>query len=279
MKTFLFVVLFPLMAFSQSSFQQGKKAFEYGDYETAVSIFTTLRENKPSDKMARDYLGQAYARLESWEKSAEVNKTLVEDYPENAEYHFRYGGSLGLVAKESNSFKALSLLGDVKFHLKEAIDLNPKHIEARWALLQMYLELPGIIGGSESISREYASELKSISPVDGALALGYIERELKNFDKAEIYYKNAVELGQSVTTYKELAELYKRSKETAKYFQTLEKGINKLNSIELSSVYVDKSLRLNRNKRKVLEILNTLNFDELNSEEIEKLSQLKSKLN
>ncbi|SDG41581.1 tetratricopeptide repeat protein [Psychroflexus sediminis] len=288
MRTFLFIIAFPLVVFSQSSFEKGKKAFEGGNFKQAIPLFTRALENEPSDKMTRDYLGQSYARVQRWEKSSEVNKTLVEDYPENAEYHFRYGGALGLVAKEANSFQALSLLRDVKFHLKKAIELDPKHIEARWALLQIYLELPGIVGGSESTSREYAAQLQSISPVDGALAYGYIERELENHDKAEVFYKKAVDLGQSVTTYKELAELYKRTGNEADYFETLEIGIKKLNSIALASAYVESALRLNRNKQKALEILNTLTPAELNpgseprsgsSEEIEKLNQLKSKLN
>jgi tetratricopeptide (TPR) repeat protein len=271
-------LLFSLVGFSQNSFEQGKKAFEEGDYKNTISVLTSVLKTSPSDKMTRDYLGQAYARLELWEESAEVNKTLVEDYPEDAEYHFRYGGALGLAAKEANPFKAVSLIDDVKFHLKKATELDPTHINSRWALLQMYLELPGIVGGSESTSRRYASQLETISPVDGALAFGYIERELANYNKAEMHYKKAVKLGQSVTTYKELAELYKRSNQDTLYFQTLENGIETLNSLALASVYVERTLRLNRNKSKALGILNTLNPAGLNSEEIEKLNQLKSKL-
>jgi tetratricopeptide (TPR) repeat protein len=278
MKTLLFILLFSLVGFSQNSFEQGKKAFEEGDYKNTISVLTSVLKTSPSDKMTRDYLGQAYARLELWEESAEVNKTLVEDYPEDAEYHFRYGGALGLVAKEANPFKAVSLIDDVKFHLKKATELDPTHINARWALLQMYLELPGIVGGSETTSRRYASQLETISPVDGALAFGYIERELANYNKAEMHYKKAVKLGQSVTTYKELAELYKRFNKDTLYFQTLENGIETLNSLALASVYVERTLTLNRNKSKALGILNTLNPAGLNSEEIEKLNHLKSKL-
>ncbi|NEV94761.1 tetratricopeptide repeat protein [Psychroflexus sp. YR1-1] len=288
MRTFLFIIAFPLVVFSQTSFEAGKQAFEDGDFKQAIPLLTRVLKQEPSHKTARDRLGQSYARLGLWEKSAEVYKTLVEEYPEHAEYHFRYGGALGLVAKEGGSFKALSLLGEVKFHLKKAIELNAKHIEARWALLQMYLELPGIVGGSESTSRDYASQLEKISPVDGALAFGYIERDLENYDKAEVHYKKAVELGQSVTAYKELAELYERLKNEADYFQSLETGIRKLNSVALASLYAESALRLNRNKQQALDLLNSLNPAEFNTasvtrlgraEELKKLSQLKSQLN
>jgi len=79
-------------------------------------------------------------------------------------------------------------------------------------------------------------------------------------------------------TYKELAELYKRSDNKSAFFQTLELGIKKLNSIEMASVYVDRALTLNQNERKALKILNTLDLVGLNSEEKEKLNRLKSQL-
>lgn len=278
MKLSVMILFISVVNFAQTSLQKGKIAFEQDDFQEAISMLTIASENHALDTTAKDYLGQSYAQLELWDKSAQVYQNLVEEYPEDAGYHFRYGAALGFVAKNSNKFKAFTLLDDVKYHLKKAIELNPKHIEARWALLQMYLQLPVIVGGSESKSREYASQLKSISPVDAALAYGYIERELENFDLAEMHYKKAVDLGQSITTYKEMAELYKCSQNEKEFFQTLEAGIEKLNSIALASVYVDRALTLNRNKQKAKEILNTLELAELNSEEKQKLNQLKSQL-
>jgi tetratricopeptide (TPR) repeat protein len=277
MKT-LILFLWPMLFMAQTKFEKGTTAFDNQNYNQAINYFSDILEEEPSDKMARDYLGQSYAKLGNWEKSAEVAKTLVEDYPEDAEYNFRYGGALGLVAKNANPFKAMSLLDDVKFHLKKAIQLDPKHIESRWALLQIYLEIPGILGGSEDTSREYASQLKSISPVDGALANGYIERDQENFDKAEDFYNEAVELGQSETTYKELAELHKRSNQTTRRFEILEKGATKLNSLALASDYAKLAITLNKNKGKALVILEALNLDESNSKDKRKLEQLKSKL-
>ena len=265
--------------FSQNSLETGKKAYDNGEFHQAISFLEAAHMKNPSDKIARDYLGQSYAQLGLWEQSAKVYEKLREDFPREAEFHFKYGGTLGMLAKESNSVTALSKLGDIKFHLKKALKLDPNHIEARWALLQLYLELPAIVGGSVRTSREYASQLKSISPVDGALAYGYIERELENYDKAEVHYKKSVELGRSVTTYKELAELYKRSGSETKCLNILEEGIEILNSIVLASVYTNYALKLNRSEPEILEILDSLNMSDLTSEEKKKLIQIKTQLN
>jgi hypothetical protein len=36
-------------------------------------------------------------------------------------------------AKDSNKFKALGMIDEVKSSFEKAISLNPKHIESRWA--------------------------------------------------------------------------------------------------------------------------------------------------
>ena len=126
----------------------------------------------------------------------------------NADYHFYYGGAMGMWAKNASKFKALGLLDDVKLHLKKAAELDPKHVESRWALVQLYTELPGIIGGSLSTARSYAGQLKKISPVDGYLALGYVDEYDKEYSDAEVAYKNAIKVGGSPLTYLKLASLY-----------------------------------------------------------------------
>jgi hypothetical protein len=47
------------------------------------------------------------------------------------------------------------MIGEIKSHLKKAIKLNPAHIDARWALIELYIKLP-IVGGSETKALKYA---------------------------------------------------------------------------------------------------------------------------
>ena len=112
-------------------------------------------------------------------------------------------------AKESNKFVALSMIGDVKSAFEKAISLNPKHIEARWALIELYLQLPGIVGGSERKANRYAEELYKISPVDGYLARGKIAEYFYRYKEAEKHYSSAFRIGKSSATYQKLADLYK----------------------------------------------------------------------
>ena len=112
-------------------------------------------------------------------------------------------------AKESNKFAALSLINDAIDNFEKTIALNPNHIGARWALLEIYIQLPGIVGGSERKAKKYADQLLKISPVDGYLAKGHVEEYFKRYTAAEKNYKKAIEVGNSLATYQKLANLYK----------------------------------------------------------------------
>jgi len=80
-----------MLLMAQTQFQKGTTAFDNQNYKQAIIYFLDRLVEEPSDKMARDHLGHSYAKLGNWEKSAEVYKTLVDDYPKDAEYNFRYG--------------------------------------------------------------------------------------------------------------------------------------------------------------------------------------------
>lgn len=52
----------------------------------------------------------------------------------------------------------------------------------------LYIELPGIVGGSERKAQKYADELMQLSKVDGYLANGYINEYFERYQKAESDY-------------------------------------------------------------------------------------------
>ena len=201
-------VLFCTGVSGQSAFAKAEQLYKQSNYKAALPIYLDLLEEKPQDPKLLRKTGQTYGEMEQFEKATAIYKRLLATDDTNADYHFYYGGSMGLWAKNASKFKALGLLDDVKFHLKKAAELDSKHVDTRWALVQLYTELPGIIGGSLSTARSYADQLKKISPVDGYLAHGYVDEYDKEYTDAETAYKNAIKVGGSPLTYMKLATLY-----------------------------------------------------------------------
>jgi len=201
-------LFFPLLLLSQS-FEKGEKLFVDKKYDQAQVVFENYLKSNPNHLKTIEYLGDIAGQEKSWDKCIGYYKKLKNLKPNEANYYYKYGGALGMKSLEVNKFKALGMISEVRSSFEKAIALNPKHIEARWALIELNLQLPGIVGGSESKALKYSEELREISPVDGYLSLGHIEEYFKRYPNAEVQYKRAILIGGSKLCYQKLADLYK----------------------------------------------------------------------
>ena len=217
MKKLLFLFLFvPIVIWSQTNFEKGEKLYQSKKYDEAKIIFEGILKTKPSDIKTLEYLGEIEAHQKAWERSAVYFKKLKELKPSTADYFYKYGGSLAMRAMEVNRLKALGMVDDMKEAFEKAIVLDPKHIPARWALIEIYLQLPGIFGGSESKAISYSNQLAQLSPVDGYLSRGRIDVYFKRYALAEKNFIKAHEIGKSKTTFQKLYNLYLNNLKDAK---------------------------------------------------------------
>lgn len=197
------------MIWSQSEYNKAEKLFEAGKYDQARPVFEGFLKENPSHLKTMEYLGDIAGHQKSWDKAIVYYKKLKQLKPSEANYYYKYGGVLGMKAKESNKFAALGMIGEVKESFEKAIELNPKHIEARWALVTIYIKLPGFVGGSESKAIKYSNELLKLSPVDGYLSRGQIEEHFKRYAAAEQQYKKAIAAGSTKVGVQMLDNLHK----------------------------------------------------------------------
>ncbi len=222
-KLLLLFLLAPILIWSQSNFEKGEKLFHAKKYDEAEVVFEGFLKTKPSDIKTLEYLGDITAHKKLWVKGAEYYKKLKELKPTEADYFYKYGGCLAMRAMEVNKLKAFGMVGDMKEAFEKAIILNPKHIPARWALIEIYLQLPGFLGGSESRALEYSNELMQISSVDGYLSRGRIDEYFKRYTSAEKNYMKANEIGKSKITFQKLYNLYLNKLKDPKKAQELKR--------------------------------------------------------
>lgn len=244
---FLIILSIPIVLSAQNQMDKAIIEFDNKNYTKAETQFKAIVKQNPNHLKAYEYLGDTYAAQQEWGKAIDAFEYLVKKQPDNANFNFKYGGSLGMKAKNSNKFTALFLLDDVKQYLNKAADLDPNHIDVRWALLELYLELPGVVGGSVTKSKNYALQLQNISPVDGDLAFGRIADYEEDFKTAEKHYKNAVHVGGSKTCYSKLIDLYVKYKKPNKALDITKEAIQKLNSNDFNFKYAEMALNSNTN--------------------------------
>ncbi|RBP32169.1 tetratricopeptide repeat protein [Oceanihabitans sediminis] len=222
MSKLIFFFLFPLLSFSQQSIVFAEELLQKKEYIKAeVTLFDYLNEN-PNDLKGIELYGDAFSYQKKWDEAITQYDKLIAAKPEVANYHYKYGGALGMKALSVNKLMALSMIGDVKEAFLTAAKLDSKHIDTRWALVELYMQLPGIIGGSLSKSLQYANELEAISKVDGYLAKGYIYEYESSPELAEKYYKKAIKVGGSLTCYEKLSTFYEKENQPEKALATIE---------------------------------------------------------
>ncbi len=198
-----------ISGFSQSDFENAVNFYKTQQYENAKVIFEKRVSQNPSDLKSIEYLGDIQSQYKNWDGAISYYKKLKLSNPNQANYFYKYGGALTMKAKESNKFSALLMMDEVKSSFEKAIKINPKHIEARWALIEVYIQLPSIVGGSQEKAIQYSDELLKISPVDGYLSKGHIYEYYKKYTLAESQYQKAIMVGNSKNSYQKLANLYK----------------------------------------------------------------------
>jgi len=206
---FLILVFSSSTAFAQSVFETGQKLYDSGKFAQAQPYFEQDLKENPKHYQSIEYLGDIQSQSKKWNKAVVFYEKLKTAKPNDADYQYKYGGALAMIAKESNKFKALTLIGDIENSLLAASKADAKHIDSRWALVEYYLQVPAIFGGSQRKALKYAAELQKLSAVDGYLANGRISEYFGRYADAEKQYKNAIAVGNSKTCYLKLSSLYK----------------------------------------------------------------------
>nr|WP_321224980.1 hypothetical protein [uncultured Psychroserpens sp.] len=222
MKHYIFFLLVPFLTFGQATLDDAKKLIAKKEFKKAEHLLSQYVRSNQNDFEAIELFGDAYGHQKKWDEAIVQYKKLVEGKPNEANFHYKYGGALGMKALSVSKIKALGIIGDVKDAFLRAAELDPMHIDTRWALVELYMQLPGIVGGSKSKSFKYANELEALSKVDGYLAKGYIYEYDDEPELAEKYYKLAIEKGGSLTCYDKLTNLYEKEKQPDKAITNLE---------------------------------------------------------
>ena len=253
MRKFIYLLLFPVLAFSQTQLDSIDYFLKNKQFDKAELQLIKYLKKSPNDLKGVELLGDTYGHQKKWDNAIINYKKLVDINPNNAIYQFKYGGVLGMKALAVNKIQALGIIGDVKEAFTKAAELDPKHINTRWALVELYMQLPGFVGGSKSKALHYANELQYLSKVDGYLAKGYIYEYDKEPELAEKFYKMAITEGGSLFCYDKLTTFYEKQKQPEKAIETIEvaKEKHKRNALhyQIGKVAAEYNIELNKGEQ------------------------------
>lgn len=161
------------------------KAFETRQDRAALAQLEALAKASPDDAELHAYLGRALTRASQGEQAVAALTRAVELAPNRGDYHLYLSSAIGVQVSQVGMLKKMSLAKKVKVHMDRAVELDPNSVDAREALMQFYVQAPGIAGGSMEKAREQAAAVAKVNPAEG-LRLDAILAQADKKPEAEI---------------------------------------------------------------------------------------------
>lgn len=120
-----------------------------------------------------------------FEEAAKAGEQCVAAHPQVAACHLALGNALGAKALANGVMSALGYAGTIRDAFKKAVDLDPHNFEARMALLNYYLQAPGIVGGGKGKARTLIAQTATFHPEAAKVMQAYFDVVDETFSAAE----------------------------------------------------------------------------------------------
>ncbi|MCH1472054.1 MAG: hypothetical protein L7T85_05745 [Flavobacteriaceae bacterium] len=124
-------------------------------------------------------LANIYLHDRRYTEALSFYNKLCERNPNRFAYQFGRGASAGFLLSGRPSFRSLRYVVQLRSSFEAAVRLQPNSLVVRRALLNIYLGLPRLLGGSQTKAEQQLKAIQSINPLEGALA-GAIYAKNKN---------------------------------------------------------------------------------------------------
>ena len=155
-----------------------------GEYQKAAESLANQSLTRPLEGDLRFWLGKSYYRLRRWDDAIREFERAVRIEPSNSSYHLWLGRAFGRKAEHSPFFLALVPARKLLKEFETAVRLSPENMDARFDLLEFYLNAPSIIGGGHDRAKAQVREIARIDPRLGCAALARLYENEKKYDWA-----------------------------------------------------------------------------------------------
>lgn len=182
--------------------------------------------------------GRAALARQDVEAGIALLERAVAQTPKDAEAHYHLGLGYGAKAEQGGMFVAARFAPKARGAWEQAVALNPRHLEARFRLIEFYTMAPGLLGGSMDKALAQAQAIKALDPLLGHRAYAFVYLKQQKPDLAKREFTEALrEQPTSAKAHCYLGQhLVNVEKDYAEAFATFETAL-KLDPAEMPAYY------------------------------------------
>ncbi|MBY0573173.1 MAG: tetratricopeptide repeat protein [Undibacterium sp.] len=210
------------------------KAKKYAEVERAIGAKLASDANYADALVAKVDLILIEGKVARLDEGVKLAEQCIANNPKNSECHEALGNVLGIKAEKGGVMAGMGSLGKIRDAFKKAIELDPKNFSAANSLMTFYLEVPGLMGGSNSKAKEVIAETQKVSPAVASLLLAKFDFKDEKMEKAkngvlavnssgnaviaQLQNEIAVEIAQALIKDKKFADAEKMLREVIQRF-------------------------------------------------------------
>jgi tetratricopeptide (TPR) repeat protein len=119
------------------------------------------------------------------DEAVKLAEQCIQAEPSRSECHEYLGNALGTKAINAGILSMMGSLSKIRNAFKKAVELDPKNLDARFALLQYFQQAPAIAGGGKGNARELVDQTTKVNADAGKLMQASLDLGEKEFAKVE----------------------------------------------------------------------------------------------
>lgn len=161
------------------------KARKFAEVERAASAKLAQEPGNAEALVAKSEAILATGPESRIEEAAKLGEQCVATHAQLAICHLAYGNALGAKAMNSGMLAAMRYAGTIRESFAKAVELDPQNVEARFSMLQYYMQAPSIAGGGADKAKAFATATAAVSADAGKLMFATLDFSEQQYAKAE----------------------------------------------------------------------------------------------
>ena len=166
--------------------------YERGEFQKAAESLAAASQSSPEDASICFWLGKCFLKLHRWDDAVHALERSAQLEPGRSDYHLWLGRAYGEKASRASFFTASGWARKLRREFETAVMLAPDNVDARFDLLEFYLEAPGIIGGGQDKAAAQVREIFRINPRLGYTAQARLFEDMKKWELARLELEKSV---------------------------------------------------------------------------------------
>ncbi len=173
--------------------EEGRQAFEKGDYAKAIELLKAAESKDPHNGDVQLLLTKSYLELDQYDAAVSSGEKAVAINPKNSQYHQWLGEAYGAKADHVSMFSAYPLARKTQKEFDTAVQLDERNFDAAQDLVEYDCTAPGVVGGGEDKAQPIIQKLMALDAAQGHYAAGNCKAAKKDYAVADTEFAKALE--------------------------------------------------------------------------------------